>query len=299
MLAQLLRLLLLTQALTGLVIGGLIVYFSQAPSWLMPLIALLIPVLVQLSVATSTAFKSRTSRADGPWWRSLVFEGLAMLRVFVLQMPWAKTPSLQRGPAALPQRLPVLLVHGYVCNHRVWDAMALQLRQAGHPVLAIDLEPLFTSIDDYAELVEQAVVAICRQTGSTQVALIGHSMGGLAIRAWLRAHGSQRVARVLTLGTPHVGTQIHAPFPSPNGKQMAWHSDWLQALAASESPATRALMRIALTPQDNIVFPQTEQVLPGVPVTVFVGLGHVEMVLHPAVMHWVLQQLEETAREAS
>jgi pimeloyl-ACP methyl ester carboxylesterase len=299
MLAQLLRLLLLTQVLTGLVLGGLIVYFTEAPSWLIPLTALLMPVLVQLSVAASTAFKSRASRADGLWWRSLVFECLAMLRVFVLQMPWAKVPSLQRGPAALPQRLPVLLVHGYVCNHRAWDAMAVQLRQAGHPVLAIDLEPLFTSIDDYAELVEQAVAALCRQTGSPQVALIGHSMGGLAIRAWLRAHGRQRVARVLTLGTPHVGTKIHAPFASPNGAQMAWHSDWLQALAASESAATRALMRIALTPQDNIVFPQTEQVLPGVPVTVFVGLGHVELMLHPAVRQWVLQQLEETAREAS
>jgi hypothetical protein len=32
---------------------------------------------------------------------------------------------------------------------------------------------------------------------------------------------------------------------------------------------------------------------------VFVGLGHVELMLHPAVMQWVLQQLEETAREAS
>ena len=63
---------------------------------------------------------------------------------------------------------------------------------------------------------------------------------------------------------------------------------WLQDLAASESPATRALLRIALTPQDNIVYPQREQVLPGAPVTVFDGLGHLQLCLAPAVIAWVL-----------
>ena len=37
----------------------------------------------------------------------------------------------------------------------------------------------------------------------------------------------------------------------------------------SPTGAARALLRIALTSQDNIVYPQREQVLPGVPVTVF------------------------------
>jgi hypothetical protein len=52
-------------------------------------------------------------------------------------------------------------------------------------------------------------------------------------------------------------------------------------------------MRIALTPQDNIVYPQREQVLEGVPVTVFDGLGHLELCLHSTVIAWVLRQLAE------
>ncbi len=162
-----------------------------------------------------------------------------------------------------------------------------------HPVLEVDLEPLFTSIDRYAPVIDQAVVELCRQTGSHKVALLGHSMGGLAIRAWMRAHGTDRVASVITLGAPHAGTQIDPRPRTVNGRQMLWHSAWLQELAASETASTRRLMRIALTPQDNIVYPQREQVLPGVPVTVFDGLGHLELCFDDTVIQWVLQQLDE------
>jgi triacylglycerol esterase/lipase EstA (alpha/beta hydrolase family) len=188
----------------------------------------------------------------------------------------------------------VLLVHGYVCNHRVWDEVATALRQTGHPVLAVDLEPLFTSIDDYAANIAQAANTLLAATGATQLVLVGHSMGGLAIRAWLRACGSARVARVITLGSPHQGTQLARTSMTTNGAQMIWHSDWLQALQRSESAAVRRLLHIALTEQDNIVYPQREQVLDGAAVTQFSGIGHLQMCLSPMVIAWLVQQLDTT-----
>lgn len=300
MLSQLLRRLLLLQVLAGALLGWFIARQSGASSWIAVPVALLLPlVLLKLTLLTS-AIRSRAPGANALWLRSLAGEIWAAVRVFLFQLPWAKARPAVRfatvSPSALPLRssapIAVVLVHGYLCNHRVWDAMADRLRGAGHPVLAVDLEPVFTSIDQYAPLIEQAVAELCRQTGAEKVALIGHSMGGLAIRAWMRAHGTDRVARVITLGTPHAGTQIAPHTPTTNGQQMCWHSSWLQELAASETASTRSLMRIALTPQDNIVYPQREQVLSGVPVTVFDGLGHLELCLHGAVMAWVLQQLE-------
>jgi pimeloyl-ACP methyl ester carboxylesterase len=207
-------------------------------------------------------------------------------------MPWAKKPTRITSPSGVRLKTPVVLVHGYLCNHRVWDAMARQLHQAGHPVLAVDLEPLFASIDDYAPLIEQAVAALCRQTGAEKVALVGHSMGGLAIRAWVRACGTARVTRIITLGTPHQGTLIDPKPKTPNGLQMAWHSDWLLALAASETPEIRRLMHLAFTPQDSIVYPQREQALAGSTIQVFEGLGHLELSQHALPRHWVLQQLD-------
>jgi hypothetical protein len=78
---------------------------------------------------------------------------------------------------------------------------------------------------------------------------------------------------------------------TPNGLQMAWHSAWLQALATSETDATRQLFRIALTPQDNIVYPQREQTLHAVPTTVFEGLGHLQLCSDAKVRQWVCEQL--------
>lgn len=171
--------------------------------------------------------------------------------------------------------------------------MAHRLHSAGHPVMRLDLKPVFAPIDSYAPQIEQAVTQLCRRTGAAKVALIGHSMGGLAIRAWMRASGSARAGRIITLGTPHAGTQIAHLSRTPNGQQMRWRSAWLQELEKSETAATRSLMRIALTPQDHIVYPQREQVLPGVPVTVFDGLGHLELCRSRAVIDWVLQQLDD------
>jgi len=82
---------------------------------------------------------------------------------------------------------------------------------------------------------------------------------------------------------------------TPNGAQMIWHSNWLQALAASEDPAKRALMHMAITAQDNVVYPQAEQVLPGAQVKHFQGIGHLQMCLDRAVIDWVCTQAGTSA----
>lgn len=291
MLSRFIRIILLLQILGGALLGWWLSRQTGASMWWILVMALLLPPGLTLMTVVTGALKSRTPGANALWWRSVRHECATCLRIFFLQLPWATNRPQIKQASVTPPRIPVLLVHGYLCNHRVWDTLSEHLCCAGHPQLALDLEPLFCSIDDYALWIEQAVNALCRQTGAPQVALVGHSMGGLAIRAWMRAHGTERVARVITLGTPHAGTHIDRHPRTENGKQMLWHSPWLQELAASESNATRSLMRLALSPQDNIVFPQREQVLEGAPVSVFDGLGHLELTCNPGVVRWVLDQL--------
>jgi hypothetical protein len=107
----------------------------------------------------------------------------------------------------------------------------------------------------------------------------------------MRRYGTADVARAITLGTPHVGTQVNNFIATPNALQMAWQSAWLRELSASESDATRSLFRIALSPQDNIVFPQRAQTLPGVTPTVFEGHGHLQLCASKKVRAWVCQEL--------
>lgn len=299
MLARLLRRIYFIQLLTGALLGtyaaGQLSQSGAAALALVLLCALLLPLLLQFVVIGMSMVQSRPERAGSLWWRAFWGEFIAALRIFWLQMPWATAKPEVWYPdtpqQTLPWRVPVLLVHGYICNHRVWDKIARALHQAGHPVLAITLEPLFTPIDDYAPQIQQAVLQLQHATGAAQVALVGHSMGGLVIRAWLRQHGNAPVAKIITLGTPHQGTKIAAWSSTTNTAQMTRHSPWLQALQASETSATRQLMHIALTHHDNIVYPQREQVLAGATVTEFKGLGHLELCLDEEVIQWLLQKL--------
>ena len=292
MLARLLRRVILSQMVLGAALGCLLFWFVGAPVWTALLLALLLPVVTNKLVILYSTIKSKgTEEPLGPWLKSVIGEMQSSFWVFLMRQPWTNGAGGVLPALAGQPRVPVVLVHGYVCNHRVWDDMARSLRAQGHSVVAVDLEPLFTSIDKYAPIIEAAVTALCRRTGATQVALVGHSMGGLAIRAWIRTYGSARVARVLTLGTPHAGTQIAPRTRTPNGQQMAWQSPWLAELAASEGSELRGLMRIALTPHDNIVYPQRAQFLPDVAPTVFEGIGHLQMCRDAGVIQWVHQQL--------
>lgn len=72
---------------------------------------------------------------------------------------------------------------------------------------------------------------------------------------------------------------------------MAWHSIWLKDLAASETDAIRHTLRLALSAQDNVVYPQRAQTLAGVTPKVFEGLGHVQLCKAPEVLHWVASEL--------
>ena len=303
MLARLLRFTYLVQFLTGALIGTWGAA-ELAPIWSAAWFALSLLagigwiVFWQAVVIGMSMLQSRAAGPRGPWLKATWGEFNAALLIFGLRMPWTTSnpgilmPMVQ--PAGDNTALPILLVHGFLCNHRVWDKVVGALRQAGHPVLTVDLEPIFTSIDDYTTQIERAVCHLKSATGSPQVSLVGHSMGGLVIRAWLRAHGTQQVAKIITLGTPHQGTQATQWLTTPNGAQMTWQSNWLSELAHAESPTTRELMHLGLTRHDNIVHPQREQTLAGASVTEFSGIGHLQMCLDDDVIAWVRQQVAAT-----
>ena len=293
MLAKLLRWLIFFQVLLGAGLGYWLATTQQWHPASALLVAIVMPFLSMLLIDTVSAL---VSRAPGEpfmhWIRSVVGEFRAGIVVFILRQPWSLgTPTVLPATSVGEHRVPVVLVHGYMCNHRIWDDIANALRAQGHAVFAVNLEPLFGSIDRYSPIVQAAVEALQAHTGQRKVALVGHSMGGLAIRAWKRAYGTAAVAQVLTLGTPHAGTVLAKGATTTNGRQMLWQSAWLAELAAAESEATRSLVQIAITPQDNIVCPQRAQVLEGIKPVVFEGIGHVEMCMHRPVIQWVAEQL--------
>jgi pimeloyl-ACP methyl ester carboxylesterase len=182
-----------------------------------------------------------------------------------------------------PQRPAVLLVHGYVCNRAVWRPLIDRGAGADWQIATVNLEPVFADIDRYADVLAGAIERLRADTGAAQVVLIGHSLGGLAARCYLRRHGTRAVSRVITIGSPHQGTVFARLGLGINARQMERGSAFLHRLADSESAAVRSMFVCIASADDNLVVPRSSPLLPGAEHHVVEEVGHLAMVEDPRV----------------
>jgi triacylglycerol lipase len=182
-------------------------------------------------------------------------------------------------PAASGRR-GVLLVHGFFCNRGLWLTWLARLRADDVPFVAVNLQPVFGAIDDYVDILDAAAQQLERATGLAPI-VVAHSMGGLAVRCWLtRGENAVRAHHVITLGTPHHGTQLAQWAFSANGRQMRRDSRWLQSLRAAEAAQPGhdpARFTCYFSHCDNIVFPASTATLPGAHNRHLAGVAHVHM----------------------
>jgi triacylglycerol lipase len=207
------------------------------------------------------------------WWQEVITAPL----VFCWQQPFRSQRFADTPLDAVANKTAVLLVHGFVCNRGLWNPWLGRLQQQGVPFCAVNLEPPWASIDDYANTLDMAIRRLHAATGQP-VLLVAHSMGGLAIRAWLRRSGADDlVQHVITIGSPHQGTWLARFAFTRNGQQMQIKSPWLEALAATETTARRAKFTCFFSHCDNIVFPASTASLPGANNVHLSGCAHVHM----------------------
>lgn len=225
--------------------------------------------------------------------RAIALEFATSVRAFQFEMPLTPRRALPGEDLATSAPVPVLLVHGYLCNRQVWRPMASFLAARGHAIEAVDLEPVFGSIDDYGGAVRDGIARLRARTGARRVALVCHSMGGLAARAFIRDSGIEDVEHVVTIGSPHRGTRNACRGIGRNAAQMRPDSDWLARLAATETPALLERFTVILSRHDNVVVPQAVQTLPGARTVVFAGIGHVRLLSDAGVQAAVASALAD------
>lgn len=227
-------------------------------------------------------------------WRLYRSELRTSVSNFDWRMPlFGGYPLASARPPGRAQRLPVLFVHGMVCNRAIWRPFARYLARQGHVTGSVNLEPVFGSIDSYADVIAEGIRELQRRTGDEQVAMVCHSMGGLAARAYLRRHGIDAIARVVTIATPHRGTCHASLLPGSNLAQMRRDSPWLADLAASEDSPTRRLFTVYVNHHDNIVVPQAIQTLPDAEIVDVAELGHVSILYAPRIWKSVAERLRQ------
>lgn len=192
----------------------------------------------------------------------------------------------------------VVFVHGYVCNRGLWNPLMEKLQVRGVPFAAVNLEPVFGSIDSYAPIIDAAVKRATAATGLAPV-LVAHSMGGLAVRAWLSTQTpAQQHAptahHVITIGTPHRGTWLARFGSTLNALQMRQGDAWQTKLSAAEPAERLARFTCFYGHADNIVFPASTATLPGADNRHIAACAHVHMTYHPQVWAEVVRAVERS-----
>lgn len=172
--------------------------------------------------------------------------------------------------AAAEEPGPVLLVPGYGGNTAMLEPLADLLRGTGRDVTVLQLPGDGTGdLRESATALDAEVVRALERTGAESVDLVGYSAGGLVARIWV-ADGNAAVARrVVTLGSPHHGTQVAslAGLYSPERctdacRQMAPGSELLAELDSDETPDGVDWVSL-WTVQDAVVTPPDSARLDG------------------------------------
>ena len=267
-----------------------------APWWTALLLMLVVALVHAIALALEFVLLARVEPGAGAarpgagtllraWWGEVWTD----VKVFGWRQPFRAMaiPDAPPDDSTRPRR-PVLLMHGFVCNRGLWNPWMERLSSAGVPFVAVNLEPVFGSIDAYVPIVEGAIRQL-EEASAHKPLIVAHSMGGLAARAWMARHaGETRVQAVLTIGSPHAGTLLAHLGLSRNVRQMRRGSPWLLSLQAQESPAAHSLFTCYFSHCDNIVVPASTATLPGADNRHLPGMAHVQMVFQKSLLDDVI-----------
>jgi triacylglycerol lipase len=230
----------------------------------------------------------------GAWWGEVT----TAPRVFCWRQPFraGAEPDLLTDAAG---RRGIVFVHGFFCNRAFWNPWMSRLRAEGVPFVAVNLEPVFSSISGYVPAIDAAVARLEAATGRAPL-IVAHSMGGLAVREWMHKveRGYLRVHHVVTIGTPHHGTWIARWGRTANGTEMRLKSPLVIRLAEAGTAKRHALFTCFYGNCDNIVFPASTATLAGADNRHLPGIAHVHMAFHATVFGEVWRLLKGPAQDA-
>jgi triacylglycerol esterase/lipase EstA (alpha/beta hydrolase family) len=200
---------------------------------------------------------------------------LALLVVLALVgggVTWWLSRDEPVDPVAQSALGPVLLVPGYGGGTKGLQVLAQALRDAGRDATVVPLSgDGFGDLDAQAEVLGRAASRALDQSGASSVDVVGYSAGGVIARLWVRNHGGGSVARrVVTLGSPHHGTDLAglagdlAPDECPEAcLQLQPDSDLLRSLNAGDETPDGPLWVSLWTTDDQTVVPPASADLEG------------------------------------
>lgn len=130
----------------------------------------------------------------------------------------------------------VVLLHGLARGSLSMWLLAHRLERAGYEVTSVDYDSVGETPEAVLAEAHAQIDACCLQGGQV-IHFVGHSLGGLVIRAYLASHKVERLGRVVLIGTPNSGT------PLVDHHRDAWWMGLAGATAASLGTGPDSLPR--------------------------------------------------------
>lgn len=204
----------------------------------------------------------------------------------------------------------VVLLHGIARTSRSLRKLERALQAAGFATLNLDYPSRTRPLEELVEDIHPAIGGF-GQTREGPLHFVGHSMGGLLVRAYVAKHRPKRLARVVMLGTPNGGSEVadllrglalYRAFYGPAGLQLVTAAAPLAALPALDYPVgivagnrfidPISWLFILPRPNDGRVSVQSTR-LAGMADHVTIHASHTGLPSHPAAIAQTIAFLSE------
>ena len=186
---------------------------------------------------------------------------------------------------------PVILLHGYAMNRANFVPLAYRLARAElGPIYGFEYWTL-GRVAAGARQLGWFVDEVREATGSAEVDLVGHSMGGVVARYYVTlAGGDPYVRNLITLGSPHSGTDVSKLGIGHPTRELVLGSKLVDRLASAPQPG-HARMTLIWSRSDALVPGAWQSAIPSSEVIMYDDLGHVALLGSRRVAADIIQRL--------
>lgn len=193
----------------------------------------------------------------------------------------------------------VIMVHGLFHNAGAWISFRRRFHAKGYATACFSYASWGTDLEEITRELQEYLREMAERNPGRNIHLIGHSLGGLLLRASLGGMDvPKNVRSLITLGTPFGGSKL-APFALHSlGRYLHYNGEAIRRLAALPHPAhVRALA--LRSPADYMVLPgdALRCAVPGWREKETAPVGHVAMLYAGSVFEETEQWIRTTQAE--
>lgn len=135
---------------------------------------------------------------------------LKIILIILLLLPGCSGAAKKSGlsTAEHSNKPVVMMLHGWGRNPSAMWYIGKQMEKSGFDVVRLEYHSLTQGPDEIMTDITGQINTFCTDHPKRQIHFVGHSMGGLVIRAFLEKNNIPNLGRVVLMGTPNQGVPI-------------------------------------------------------------------------------------------